>query len=89
MKTLSVRRVKIQTIDQNGNAAGSTYGILAMKGSQTLCRIFTTLEDMNETINKAKSILDVIDPKGTNFPTADDNKIGYNNYFGTDWEQEF
>lgn len=87
---LSVRRVKVQTIDDEGKPEGEpTFGVMAADGyAQTYNDIYPTLEELNEAIDNAKSILEVADGDGDKFPTADHEKIGFLNFYGKDWESE-
>lgn len=84
---LSVRRVKVQTINADGTPDGEpTYGVMAADSNeQTYNDTFQTLEGLNKAIKDSKSILEVVDPDGTLFYGADHNKIGHDNYYGKDW----
>lgn len=86
---LSVRRVKVQTIDEHGNPEGEpTYGIMAADSyTQIYNDTFESLESLNEAINSAGSILAAVDDDN-NFPGAIHENIGTGNYFGKDWEEE-
>lgn len=83
---LSVRRVKVQTIDENGIPQGeATFGIVACDSHDLIfCDTYSSLEDLNEKINESKSIIDAVD-FDNRFPSADHKKIGYGNFCGTDW----
>ncbi len=88
---LSVRRVKIQTINEDGSPDGPpTYGIIAADDHNQIYQdTWMDLETLNDAIDNAKSILDAIDPQGIEFPGADDKKIGYDNFYGKNWQQDF
>lgn len=84
---LSVRRVKVQTIDEHGNPEGEPmFGVMAAdNNAQSYCDIYPTIEDLNQAIDTAGSILKIVDEFGELFPEADYNKIGTDNYYGKDW----
>lgn len=85
---LSVRRVKVQTIDVEGNPEGEpTYGIMAADSyGQTYDDTFQTLDELNEAIDNAPSILAVVEDSNNLFPDANHEKIGHDNYYGKDWQ---
>lgn len=83
---LSVRRVKVQTIDNEGNLLGEpTFGIMAADSyEQVYNDTFQTLAELNDAIDNAESILAAVD--GDNqFPEANHDKIGRDNYYGKNW----
>lgn len=84
---LSVRRVKVQTIDKDGNPEGPpTFGVIAADGyAQAYNDTFESLEELNATIARAPSILAVVD-SDDEFSSADHEKIGRDNFYGKDWE---
>jgi len=82
---LSVRRVKVQTIDANGNPIGDpTFGVMA---SDTFVSdyndTFESLEALNKAITEAGCILDVVD---ADFGKVNRNVVGTDNYCGMDWQ---
>jgi len=82
---LSVRRVRIQTIDKNGNPEGEpSYGVMAFDSYQVVYTAFENLKYLNRAIKRSKSILRVADSDGV-FSDADHSKIGRNNFYGEDW----
>jgi len=82
---LSVRRVKVQTIDANGNPEGEArFGVMA--ADDHVCEYndcFSTLDDLNEAINEEGCILGVL--SNDNWFVADPDKIGTDNFYGKDW----
>ncbi len=84
---LSVRRVLVQTIDENGDPVGQpSFGVLAADSEMTTYNdSFKTLDELNKAIEGAESILKVADPDGTGFAEANHKKIGKKNFYGKDW----
>ncbi len=84
---LSVRRVKIQTIDRDGNPVGKpSYGILASDNEVTAFNdTFETRESLESAIHHADSILGVVDPNEDVFTDPIHEKIGKDNFYGKDW----
>lgn len=87
---LSVRRVKVQTINEKGEPEGEpTFGVMAADCNvQTYNDSFQTLQELNEAIDDSESILSVVDEDGFHFGEADHEKIGYDNYYGKDWQKD-
>lgn len=87
---LSVRRVKVQTIDENGNPEGEpTYGVMAADShEQAYNDTFATLEELNAEIEKEGCILHVIDNHDYLFGESDPEKIGKANFYGKDWQPD-
>lgn len=85
---LSVRRVKVQTINADGSPDGEpTYGVMAADDyQQSYNDTFFSLEDLNKAINDAPSILSIVLNANELFDTADHTKIGHDNFFGKNWE---
>lgn len=85
---LSVRRVKVQTIDENGNPEGEpTYGVMAADDyGQSYNDTFESLEELNKTIKEEGCILHVLDDHGDKFEESDPKKIGTDNFYGEDWQ---
>ncbi len=85
---LSVRRVIIQTIDEAGKPIGKpSYGVMAADNECcTYNDEFESLEALNKAIEASESILEVADPFGDNFDTANHAKIGKDNFYGKDWQ---
>jgi len=87
---LSVRRVKIQTIDERGNPQGNpTFGVMASTNTyQSYNDTFDSLESLNAAIASAitegGSILSVADG-GDLDSLANHRIIGSDNYYGKDW----
>lgn len=81
---LSVRRVKVQTIDEYGNPEGEpTFGVMASDDfDQAYNDTFESLEDLNKEIEEQGSIIKVV----SCFDEADPDKIGTKNFYGKDWE---
>lgn len=77
---LSVRRVKVQEIDEDGNDVGSPdFGILASDDyEQGFTVSYRSLEELNEAIRTAGNILDVVG----GFWDVSRGGIGYKNYSG-------
>ncbi len=86
---LSVRRVIVQTILEDGTPDGEpTFGVMAAdENGQTYNDTFMSLDELNQAITEAGSILRVADWRGEVFLGADHEKIGTDNYFGKDWER--
>ena len=84
---LSVRRVKVQTIDEKGNPEGEpTYGVMAADNeSQMYNDTFESLDELNQAIKEAGCILDIVE-----FDACGINRkaIGTDNYYGTDWMKD-
>lgn len=85
---LSVRRVKIQTIDADGNPDGEpTYGVLAADNTiQIYNDSYQSLERLNAEIEDQECILGAIPDWEEYFEFADTVKIGKNNFYGKDWQ---
>ncbi len=81
---LSVRRVKVQTIDEHGNPEGKpTYGVMASDDfEQSYNDTFESLEELNERIESEGSIIEVV----PGFEDANTEKIGKTNFYGKNWE---
>ena len=86
---LSVRRVMVQTIDENGNPEGDpTFGVMAADDHQSDYNdTFDTLADLNEAIEEAGCIIDIVDASLFDHSLNRD-KIGTNNYYGKDYLDE-
>ena len=84
---LSVRRVRVQTIDEDGNDVGRpSFGVLAADGyAQSYNDSYETREDLESAIKTAPSILQVADECGEMFPDPDHAKIGRKNFYGKEW----
>lgn len=86
---LSVRRVKIVTINEQGEPEDDqavSFGVMAADDeAQTYADYFKSLAELNAAINEAESILAVADPDGSLFAEADHAKIGRDNFYGKDW----
>ena len=82
---LSVRRVKVQTIDRQGNPEGEpTYGVMAADNeTQIYNDSFESLEDLNKAIDSSASILAVVED--CEFGLVNHANIGHENYYGKDW----
>ncbi len=87
---LSVRRVKVQTLDEQGNPEGeATFGVMAADSyDQVYNDTFETFEELNAAIQEAGCILDIVSDGDEHFPEANREKIGTNNYYGKDWVEE-
>ena len=85
---LSVRRVKVQTIDEEGKSVGKpSFGVMAADGYwQMYNDTFETLEELNDEINRTGCILDIVDHNG--LLPADPAKIGTKNFYGDNWEKD-
>jgi|GEM_PF-3081822 len=79
---LSVRRVMVQTLDEQGNPEGPpTYGVMAADDyAQAYIDIYETFEQLNDAIEEAGSILDLVDPGGDIFQAS--GLVDTDNYFG-------
>lgn len=90
---LSVRRVRIQTLDEQGRPEGKpSYGVLAADDyAQTYIDVFRTFEELNQAIEEEAArggcLLDVAGP-GDLFGHYDPKAIGTDNYFGGDWDRD-
>jgi len=84
---LSVRRVKVQTINERGEPEGEpTYGVMASDDNAGGYNdTFESLEDLNKAIEEEGSILKIVDAHHDLFPDANHAKIGTGNYYGKDW----
>ena len=80
---LSVRRVRVQTIDAAGNPEGEpSFGVMAADNEeQSYSDSFESLEDLNATIDNHGCILDLVD----GFGEANRDKVGTDNFCGKDW----
>ena len=80
---LSVRRVIVQTIEENGKPDGEpTYGVMAAdEYAQSYCDIYGSLEELNKAIEEAGDILSVVDPNGDIFDASGSDQIGFENYY--------
>ena len=85
---LSVRRVQVQTLDEQGVPEGEpTYGVMAADDhGQSYNDTFESFAELNAAIEEAGCILDIVDDD--NFPEADREKIGTDNYYGKDWTED-
>lgn len=77
---LSVRRVRVQDVDEQGKPIGKPdYGVLASDDFEQGFNIgFATLEELNEAVREAGSLLDLVG----GFDEADRDVIGFENYAG-------
>jgi hypothetical protein len=84
---LSVRRVKVQTINEDGTPEGKpSYGVMAATNeAQAYNDTFASLEELNQVINESGCILDIIDNADELFPGYNAEVIGTDNYYGKDW----
>jgi hypothetical protein len=82
--TLTVRRVRVQTIDADGAPEGeATYGVMAADDyAQGYNDTFRTLAELNTAIQEAGCILDLVDDSGDLFVGIDRDQIGTDNFFG-------
>jgi hypothetical protein len=82
--TLSVRRVRVQTLHTDGTPDGDpTYGVMAADDyAQGYDDTFTSLNELNAAIEAAGSILDIVDDCGSLFAGIDREQIGADNFFG-------
>lgn len=76
---LNVRRVRIETIDREGNVENTTYGIIAADdNASAYIDVWSSLEELNDAIDENPAgilgALDSIDFRGD---------VGYENYYGT------
>ena len=79
---LSVRRVKVQTLDENGNPEGEpTFGIMASDSyEQSYTDIYETFDELNESIRKDGTILQAVAGPGEFSDLKD--PTGFANYYG-------
>lgn len=77
---LNVRRVRVQDVDEHGTPLGEPeYGIVASDAYEQGFNIgFATLEELNEAVREAGSLLDLVG----GFDGADGDVIGFENYAG-------
>lgn len=80
---LSVRRVRIETIDEHGNGLGDfSYGILAFDNDyQAFTEGYKSFADLEKEIQEDKSILLVLGGCNENFD-IDPESIGTDNFLG-------
>ena len=66
---LSIRRVKFQTINENGEPVGDpTYGVCAADSYASAYNdTFESLDELNKAIEEEGSVLQIVDPEGTLF----------------------
>jgi hypothetical protein len=85
--SLSVRRVRVQTINEDGTPDGpATYGVMAADDHLACYNdMFDSVEALEAAIDSAESILSIADIEGRHFPEADHDKIGWDNFYGKDW----
>jgi hypothetical protein len=88
--TLSVRRVKVQTLNEQGEPDGEpSYGVMAADSYyQAYSDIWESFDELNAAIKEAGCILTLVDVDGAGFAGADLQKIGTNNFCGNGWEKE-
>lgn len=86
---LSVRRVMVQTLNEDGTPDGKpTYGVMAADGyEQVYNDTFGTFDELNTTIEKAGSILGIVSGNGA-FSDVNTDEIGTDNFCGNvdTWE---
>ena len=84
---LSVRRVKVQTINADGTPEGEpTFGVMAADDhGSDYNDCYRDLDDLNNEIDDRGSILGIVDCSV--FPEADHDKIGTANFYGKDWQK--
>jgi len=81
---LSVRRVKVQTIDKDGNPEGEpSFGVMASDDyEQVYNDIYESLDELNTAVNEAGNLLSVADDNKS-FPDVDRSYIGTDdNFYG-------
>jgi hypothetical protein len=80
MNRLSVRRVKVQTLDENGKPEGQPmFGVMAADDfTKDYNDTFTSFEDLNNAINEYDCILKVVDPSLFGVKQS----LGTDNYYG-------
>ena len=85
---LSVRRVKVQTINEDGTPDGEpTFGVMAADGyASDYIDVFPDLIALNTAIQGAGCILSVIPNWGELWCRADTVRIGLGNFCSADWE---
>ena len=85
---LSVRRVIVQTVDENGVPEGEpTFGVMVADDCESDYNdTFESLKALNDAITEAGCILDMVDT--SKFPDANREVIGTNNYYGKDWQRD-
>ncbi len=85
---LSVRRVMVQTLKEDGTPDGEPmYGVMTADDFQAAYNdAFTTFEELEKAIQKCRSVIEVVQSDGV-FDLADHAKIGHNNFYGKDWEK--
>lgn len=83
--TLSVRRVMIQTLNEDGSNDGPPrYGVIAADDfEQSYNDSFESFLELNEEIRETGNILDVIRFSFSDaFDGVDDSEIGTSNFYG-------
>ena len=80
---LSIRRVKVQTLDDFGNPEGDpTYGIMASDSyEQAYIDIYSSFAELEQAINEAGSILAAV-ASGDQFSDLNHESFGAGNFFG-------
>ena len=86
---LSIRRVKVQTLDEYGDPEGEpTFGVMAADDYETAYNdTFESFAELNSAIEE-DCIISVIDGWEAKFPEIDVKKIGTYNYYGSYSEVE-
>lgn len=85
---LSVRRVKFQELDEQGNPVGDpTYGVIASDDYDSAYNdTFESFEELEKNIQESESILSLVLIRDKYlFDGVKHEKIGHDNYYGTDW----
>lgn len=87
---LSVRRVKIQTLDEQGNPEGEpSFGVMASDGYESAFNdTFDSFEQLDAEIQNSRSILEIV-CGNDEFSDANHEKIGYLNFYGSDWMRDY
>lgn len=80
---LSIRRVKVQDLDDNGNPDGlPTFGVIAFDDYEcAICDVFESFEDLETFLEtNCECLLDVIGKDV--FREVDRSKLSFSNYLG-------
>ena len=84
---LTVRRAKIEYLDENGNTIGGPDFVVIANDevNQAISSAFPDTSMLNLMIDGSQSILQLADIRGSVFFWPDHRRIGLHNYEGTNW----
>lgn len=87
---LSIRRVRVQTLNESGEPEGDpTYGVMAADSyEQAYIDIFDSFEQLTQAIQDAGGIMQVV-AAGDQFTDLDHSQYGTDNYYGAANPQDY